>query len=358
MTIDIKSQSHPYSVETMPDLTTALRTAGAPSAHCLVDDRVHSLYETSFSSIPTSQILSIRPSEEQKSYEQLLPVFGALLERGVRRNATLVVVGGGVVQDIGCFIASVLFRGVRWEYIPTTLLSQCDSCIGSKSSLNIGTFKNQLGTFYSPYRVLLAPTVLRTLRRDEILSGLGEAIKLHLLAGEEAFNSLRASLDALPADPSLLEPIILASLRIKKVFIEEDEFDHGRRNILNYDHTFGHAFESTTHYAISHGIAVSLGISAATAISARLGWVRAGYADDMDAFLRRFYEPFDACLDAVDSAALRAALMRDKKNTGTGLTCILTRGEGRMEKQVLSLDDVVRWLADWLRHVRHRDATA
>src|SRR6202012_1823914 len=100
-----------------------------------------------------------------------------------------------VLQDIGCFIASVLFRGLRWELVPTTLLAQCDSCIGSKSSINIGPYKNQIGTFYPPHRVCLTFNVLKTLPADEIRSGLGEAIKLHLLTGEKEFGGLMNELE-------------------------------------------------------------------------------------------------------------------------------------------------------------------
>ena len=96
-----------------------------------------------------------------------------------------------MLQDIGCFIASVLFRGVEWTLVPTTLLAQCDSCIGSKSSLNIASYKNQLGTFYPPHRILLDPAFLQTLPEIEILGGLGEAIKLHLIEGEAALARLR-----------------------------------------------------------------------------------------------------------------------------------------------------------------------
>src|SRR5258708_32189487 len=138
------------------------------------------------------KVIGIEATEDAKSLQAIEPVFAWVLENGLRRNGCLAVVGGGVMQDIGCFIASVLFRGVRWELIPTTLLSQCDSCIGSKSSINIRSYKNQIGTFYPPHRVLLTVSVLRSLPFDEIRSGLGEAIKLHLLTGEQEFETLMA----------------------------------------------------------------------------------------------------------------------------------------------------------------------
>lgn len=353
MSIEIQSKSHPYMVETVPDLDAAVRAVSGASVFFLVDQRVHELYPSAFAGLDQSVcLLAVTASEEQKTYEQLVPLFISIIERGVRRNTTLCVVGGGVLQDIGCFIASVLFRGMRWELIPTTLLAQGDSCIGSKSSLNIGSYKNQLGTFYSPHRVLMTFSVLRTLSRDEIRSGLGEVIKLHLIAGPANFAKLRSLLAVMPDDPVELKPVIMDCLQIKKTYIEKDEFDLGVRNILNYGHTFGHAFESTTRYAIPHGIAVTLGISAATFISERLEWVPSGYADGLDSFLRRYFEPYEKLLAGVGLSELRSALSRDKKNVGKDLTCILTRGEGRMEKQALDLDgQVMPWLAEWIKKV-------
>jgi 3-dehydroquinate synthase len=353
MSIDIQSKSHAYAVETVSDLQASVRAASGASVFYLVDQRVRELYPEAFSEVDAAgRLLSVMASEEQKTYERLVPLFLNLIERGIRRNTTLCVVGGGVLQDIGCFIASVLFRGLRWELVPTTLLAQCDSCIGSKSSLNIGPYKNQLGTFYPPHRVLMTFSVLRTLSRDEIRSGLGEAIKLHLIAGPDAFARLRSRLALLPADPADLAPEILDCLLIKKAYIEKDEFDLGVRNLLNYGHTFGHAFESATNFAIPHGIAVTLGISAATYISERLGWVPAGYADSLDAFLKTYFEPFERELATVAPSALQMALGKDKKNVGKELTCILTRGEGRMEKLALGLEEqVMPWLLDWVKKV-------
>ena len=337
-------------VDTAPDLASALDLVSGSSAFVLADQHVCDLYPNAFSRVNHEErLLAIPATEEQKTYDQLSPVFQRLIEKGCRRNTTLCVVGGGVVQDIGCFIASVLYRGLRWELIPTTLLAQCDSCIGSKSSLNIGAYKNQLGTFYAPHRVTLVFSVLRTLTRDEIRSGLGEAIKLHLIAGEEPFRCLRERLMRLPDDAADLEPVVMDSLRIKKKYIEQDEFDRDIRNLLNYGHTFGHAYESTTRYAIPHGIAVVLGISTATYLSERLGLASQGYSEQIDEFLRGYYEPYQRKLASVDLGQLRSSLAKDKKNTGIGLTCILTRGEGKMEKKVLGLDEhVMPVIASWL----------
>ena len=162
--LTIQSRSHPYSVEGFDDLATALASLPPSGLRCLADKAVYDLYRPAFDRVlPPEKVLSMEATEDAKSLSALDPVFAWVLENGLRRNGCLAVVGGGVLQDIGCFVASVLFRGVHWELVPTTLLSQCDSCIGSKSSLNFREWKNQLGTFYPPHRVLLTTSVLDTL---------------------------------------------------------------------------------------------------------------------------------------------------------------------------------------------------
>jgi 3-dehydroquinate synthase len=345
--MQIRSQSHSYTVVEYGTLDAALAPPDdSGSTFYLVDQKIADLYGPQLAAAaPPERIHRIVASETAKSYEQLGPVFCWLLDGGCRRTSQLVVVGGGVLQDIGCFIASVLFRGIRWTLLPTTLLAQCDSCIGSKSSLNIHRFKNQLGTFYPPHEVRLAFEFLKTLSHEEILSGLGEAIKLHLIDGPESVRRLRAKLAAPPSEIPLHD-IVRDSLRIKKQFIEEDEFDRGVRNLLNYGHTFAHALESATRYEIPHGIAVTLGLACATYFSERLGKVPAGSYDDLLGWLRPYYGNYVDSVRRVDLTAVVGAMKQDKKNRGDEITFILTRGPGQMEKAGLSAHEALKLLHD------------
>lgn len=334
--ITIKSQFHDYSVEEHSSLGMALESiASSKGALFLIDEAIISNYAKAFEGVvPEEKRIVIKASEEQKSFERLAPIFLSLLERGLKRDGTLVVIGGGVLQDIGCFIATVLFRGVRWELIPTTLLAQADSCIGSKSSINIGSYKNQIGTFYPPHRVLLVNEVLKSLPWDEIRSGLGEVIKLQLIAGESGFTELMDDLQGVTPDGDwgVISKWVERSMAVKKLYIEEDEWDRGIRNILNYGHTFGHAYESATKYAIPHGIAVLLGILTATYLSVRLGLVSASHYQELKGRLSPWCHPYENALLKADREALFKAIRHDKKNTGDAVNCILTRGAGRMEK--------------------------
>ncbi|HWB00647.1 MAG TPA: hypothetical protein VG713_19270 [Pirellulales bacterium] len=328
--MQIQSHSHPYTVEEFSTVDAALAGLGGPGAFVLVDAKVAELYRKPLSTaFAGEQVHQITATEHAKSYEQLAPVFCWLLERRCQRSSHLVVIGGGVLQDIGCFIASVLMRGIRWTLVPTTLLAQCDSCIGSKSSLNIGKFKNQLGTFYAPHEVRLAPEFLGSLSEPEILSGLGEAIKLHLIAGAAEWTWLRTQL---PNSPQTLPAIIRNSLQIKQRFIEVDEFDRGIRNLLNYGHTFAHAFESATSFAIPHGIAVTLGVACATLFSEQLGMISSEDCDALVERLQPYFGGYAATLAKVPVASIVAGMKQDKKNVGNQLAFILTRGPGRMEK--------------------------
>lgn len=352
MQITLQSHAHPYGVESAPTLKEAVeRACAGRKTYALVDARVQSLYASELTALAPERTLALEATEEQKSFGALEPVFRWMLSSGFRKDADLLVIGGGVIQDIGGFVATVLFRGVRWRLIPTTLLAQCDSCIGSKSSINVGEMKNQLGTFYPPNQIYLVASVLRTLPPEQLHSGIGEMIKLALIAGPEAWASLRSQLAAYESSGQLndLEAIVLDSLLIKKRYIEEDEFDRGPRNLLNYGHTFGHAYESATAYGIPHGIAVLMGVSTATWVSEALGMVPKGYFASLDRALSVYYRAFSPQLRSAGIEQIRAAMRLDKKNTGGRIGCILTRGEGRMERASLAAEElfplVERYLA-------------
>jgi 3-dehydroquinate synthase len=174
-------------------------------------------------------------------------------------------------------------------------------------------------------------------------------IKLHLLTGEQEFKDLMADLDQLPGKKDVLPRWIKSSLKIKQVYIEKDEFDKGPRNLLNYGHTFGHAYESASHYGIPHGIAVTLGMLTATYVSSKLGWVTPAYFQALRARLKPWCQPYDEKLKALDLTAILAAIKHDKKNTRLAVHCILTRGAGRMEKFGVSLEDQLRpWIAQFM----------
>ena len=212
----------------------------------LVDKNVKELYN-----ITHNKIIVVEALETNKNIETALSVCETLLSYNFDKGNTLVVIGGGIIQDIGAFTSKIYKRGIKWIYIPTTLLSQCDSCIGGKTALNFFKYKNQLALFSAPNKVIIDTNFLKTLTPLDITSGYGEIIKLFLTGGDWYINNF---------DNFTLEELIFHSLSIKKAVIEYDEFEKLERKSLNYGHSFGHVIETITDYKIPHGEAVMLGI--------------------------------------------------------------------------------------------------
>ena len=212
----------------------------------LVDENVKNLY-----GIKHDKLISIKPSEDIKSIETVLDICEKLLEFKFDKGNELVVIGGGITQDLGAYTAKTFKRGIKWTYIPTTLLSQCDSCIGGKTALNFKQYKNQLALFSAPNRVIIDSNYIKTLNRDDMISGMGEIVKLFLTGGSYYVDNFKSF---------SLQEKVFHSLAIKKAVIEKDEFENLERKSLNYGHSFGHAIEAVTKYQIPHGEAVLLGI--------------------------------------------------------------------------------------------------
>jgi len=323
--LHIRSHKGTYSVHFENELLGNLSSILIGNAHFLLDANVARLYSKELHSIvQNKKTILIEATELNKSIEKILPIFERLIEHGVRRDHTLIAIGGGIIQDITCFIASTLLRGLKWKFIPTTLLSQTDSCIGSKSSINLGKIKNILGTFNPPNEIWLSTEFLRTLDVKDILSGIGEILKVHAIDSADAFDQLSADYDLLKVDSELLSIYIKKSLTIKKRFVEEDEFDFGTRNIFNYGHSFGHAIEAATNFEVPHGIAVTIGMEMANRIALMRGLLPEHHYLRMHSVLRKNYDPFSKIFIPRD--AILSALMKDKKNTSSNLVLIFPVG--------------------------------
>ncbi|MBX7148119.1 iron-containing alcohol dehydrogenase [bacterium] len=340
--INVKSYKGVYSVLFHNLLSLGIDPLLEGEPHFLIDANVARLYKDELAPIlKHPNLIIIEAIEDNKSLEQIIPVFKKLVANKVRRDHMLVAIGGGIIQDITCFIASTLLRGLRWRFVPTTLLAQADSCIGSKSSINLGDTKNILGTFNPPDQIFINTQFLDTLEKKDIHSGVGEIIKVHAIDGKKSFNNLAADFKALFADRKILLKYIREALLIKKRFIEQDEFDRGIRNIFNYGHSFGHAVESATRYAVPHGIAVTMGMDMANFISVKRGLMPAGEYERMHGILKENYHAFSKTEVSFD--ALLSALMKDKKNTSTMLGLIFPVGtDAAIERVQVKPDDLFK----------------
>ena len=329
----IQSHKGPYSVVFDDNLLSnpARLLEGEP--HFLIDSNVARLYarQLHFVLVRPNTIV-LKAVEENKSIENIIPVMEMLVRNKVKRDHTLVAIGGGIVQDITCFIASTLMRGVAWRFVPTTLLAQADSCIGSKSSINLGDTKNILGTFNPPQVTFIDSGFLESLEKRDINSGIGEILKVHAINGAASFDRLTSEFNELFSNRTVLLRYIRQALLIKQPYIEQDEFDRGVRNIFNYGHSFGHAIESATNYQVPHGIGVTLGMDMANFIAVKRELLPKEHYHRMHPILRKNYAQFAAT--EVPIEGLLAALMKDKKNTTANLRLIFPVGERAEVKRI------------------------
>lgn len=333
----IQSHRGPYVVHFGPTFA-GLEQGLQPNEHLLIDARVADLYAPILAkALSGHSVLRLEAAEANKSLEKIPVYLQHLLQQGIKRGHRLVAVGGGILQDIAAFIAAILFRGLAWRFYPTTLLAQADSCIGSKSSINVAGFKNQVGTFTPPESIHIATEVLETLTDADFRSGLGEIIKVHLIAGWENFRWVEKNYARLGKEKTILIEAIRRSLAIKKELVEKDEFDLKERLVLNYGHSFGHAIESATCYRIPHGIAVTMGMAMANFVSKALGLMAEDTCQTIYPLLKRNYACFERV--SIPLPGFFEALAKDKKNTREEITLILSRGPGKVFKERVSNDD-------------------
>lgn len=336
--LTINSHKGPYVVHFVEDFLGTPRPLSEGDPHVIIDANVARIYKADLGSVlshPNTIILDA--TEYTKSLQQIIPVIDLLVQHKIRRTHHLVAIGGGVIQDVTCFIASILLRGIDWHFLPTTLLAQADSCIGSKSSINLGSAKNIVGTFYPPRTVWLDASFLASLGDSELRSGIGEILKVHAIDSPGSFDSVAAEYESMLSDPMVLRKYIRESLLIKKRFIEVDEFDTGVRNIFNFGHSFGHAIETATNFGVPHGIAVTMGMDIACQVSHARGSLPTEHLNRMRGHLRKNYLPFRNVEIPVND--MLNALMKDKKNTTTLLGLILPVGDPPIIERVEILPD-------------------
>lgn len=199
-------------------------------------------------------------NENNKSLEAMPQIIAQMRALGANRTTHLVVIGGGILQDIGTFCASIYMRGLSWTYMPTTFLGMADSCIGGKSSVNVLGYKNLVGNFYPPEDVVIDVSFIETLSDEQIVGGLYEAAKICFARSYDRFQEYLVNAPSAEISLANAQAVILHALKTKKWFIEIDEFDQKERLLLNYGHTFGHAIEAGTDFFVSHGIAVGVGV--------------------------------------------------------------------------------------------------
>lgn len=288
-------------------------------------------------------VITVESKEENKEYTSIANYVQELIKKNFKRGNVIYAIGGGVIQDISGFIASIIYRGVDWYYFPTTLLAQGDSCIGGKTSINFIKYKNLIGGFYPPHKIIIDTSYLQTLPKNQIISGLGEMAHYFMIQGGRELEFFKKNYK----EKNKLKQIIAQSLLIKKKMIEIDEFDKGPRLTFNYGHSFGHVIESMTNYGVPHGIAVAHGMDMANYVSWKLGLSDEKTYLSSKEFLMQFWGGSDVkkiMIDFYDSNdyfldKFIELLKKDKKNTPTHLGLILSKEPGNVFKQEVLPDD-------------------
>ncbi len=342
-TLTIQSHKGPYCVHFYEDVPWHLTHDFPTNAHFIVDARVADLYCENLAPVLNSpSTLLIEAEEDNKSLNKFPAYVDHLVDRRIRRDHMLIAIGGGIIQDITCFLAATVLRGIIWSFYPTTLLAQADSCIGSKSSINNGTAKNILGTFTPPKEIHLVHAFLDTLDERDVRSGVGEMLKVHIISGPTSFDAIAADYEALFKEPTVMIRYVRRAMEIKQSYIERDEFDTGLRNIFNYGHTFGHAIESATGFAIPHGIAISIGMDMANWLAWKLGIGREAHYSRMHRVLAANYQNFAET--EIPLGPFVSAISKDKKNVGSDVTLILPDKDAKVFRDSYPNDDKFKTL--------------
>ncbi len=279
----------------------------------------------------------IPAGEFSKSLKTVENIYEKLSSDLISKNDIIISLGGGVVSDISGFVASTYKRGIKLINIPTSFLAMIDASIGGKNAVNLNSGKNLVGSFYFPDLILIDYNFLNTLPKKELNSGISEAIKCGAIFDEKLFSILEKE-----KFEDNIENIIYRSILVKKKLVEEDRFDSGKRMLLNFGHTIGHAVESLCGYKnISHGEAVSVGMNAITKISEKLGLTGAGVSERVKNVCEKYSLPTQNNFP-IDK--LSEMILQDKKNFGEYINLVILKNIGNSFLLKLSSDNISNFL--------------
>jgi 3-dehydroquinate synthase len=277
------------------------------------DKNILNLYGDDLIVLKNNQFI-LKAIESNKNSQSVFKIIDFLQAINFTKKETIISVGGGITQDVTAFTRSIFKRGLNWSFVPTTLLSMADSCIGAKTALNYKSVKNQLALFSAPKEVLICTDFLKTLSAKDIQSGYGEILKLVIIGGEYAINEFIKISNSKEPELKKINKLIKLSLQIKKVIIEKDEFEFDLRRSLNYGHTIGHAIEPVLNYKIPHGIAVSIGMIIENNLAVKFGLLDSKICLRYNQLIAKYISAdFWNMLNGVDFREVYLNILQDKK---------------------------------------------
>ena len=288
------------------------------------------------------ETLLMADGEEHKNIQTVAKAYAGFVRKKVDRSTCVLILGGGVLGDMGGFVASTFLRGVRFVQVPTTLVGQVDSSIGGKLGIDLPEGKNLVGVFAQPEAVFCHTPFLKTLPLRELKGGLGEVIKYGVIEDKALFHFVSQNLGKiLKADAASLLEIVKKSVAIKARVVSEDEKESGLRMILNFGHTYGHALERLTHYKkFHHGEAVGVGMVWAGRISCRLGLCSKDVSAQIDDLVARAGLPVK--MPVYPAGQWKRALEVDKKSRSGMIQYVFVREIGRVETRPISAQDLAK----------------
>jgi len=295
-------------------------------------------------------VMTIPAGENHKSIQRSALLWQELSEQGADRNSLMINLGGGVICDMGGFVAATFKRGIRFINIPTTLLSQVDAAIGGKVGIDLESIKNQVGLFVHPLAIFVYPAFLETLDERELRSGFAEMIKMALISDGVLWQSfVKTGYPLALRDDKLIERVVL----LKESITEADLFESGPRKALNYGHTAGHAIESwflrPERERILHGEAVAAGMLIESWLSARLGGLSEKEFAEIDAFICDIFKPIK--LSNKDLKGIMAGMVHDKKNRMGRSNFTLLEGIGHAITDNFPGDELIQESLEWYQNL-------
>jgi len=307
-------------------------TVGALYAEPVLAGLADAGYSTAVAEVPDG--------EEHKRLDTITALYRRFLEAGLDRGGLVVALGGGVVGDMAGFAAATYLRGVPFVQMPTTLLAMVDASVGGKTGVDLDEGKNLVGAFHQPRMVVIDPEVLSTLPEDELACGMAEVVKHGLIGAPALFEQLEQG------PPSDFEALVLDAVRVKVGVVERDPLERGERALLNLGHTFAHAFELVSDFAVKHGAAVGVGLVAAAKLAAVLGEC----GEDLVARVARAVRTQNLAtrLPGFGVDEVLEAMRHDKKRTKKHLRFIIPAAPGRCRIAEAVADDAVRTAVAWV----------
>ncbi|MFF2908911.1 3-dehydroquinate synthase [Paenibacillus sp. NPDC057934] len=346
-TVELKERTYPIIIsDDINDFSEALLRSCVGKKIVIVTDSIVSElylqnwveYLVNLGYIVVSYIFE--QGESSKNLKTVEGIYSFLIENKIQRQDTMIALGGGVVGDITGFVASTYLRGISFIQCPTTLLAQVDSSVGGKVGFNFCNIKNNIGSFYQPKMVMINPDFLKSLTRRNINGGIVEILVHCLISSEHLFEYVLDHIqDIYSNHHDILEYLVYENCKIKSDIVCSDEFDYGKRAILNFGHTIGHAVEAVSEFSLTHGEAVSIGIVGAFILGEKLGLTKNGEKEKVISLLSSISLPID--LKGFDIDTVYERILYDKKSHGEGIEFIVPISIGHVERILVSNKELI-----------------